>query len=112
MTSATTFLATTPNWPKPRLRTWAIGPIRSTSSGRTKARTEAVPRMNISAMIGAAMITERPMLRAGVLHSPARMATYSKPVSAPSASLLKMFRLFVTRSGLDREKAGSAKANG
>ena len=30
-----------------------------------KARTELVPRMNISAMIGDAIMTERPMSRAG-----------------------------------------------
>src|SRR5262245_42325496 len=112
ITSATTPLATTPKRPKPRLNTWAIGPIRSTSSGRTNASTEAVPRMNMSAMIGAAMITERPMLRAGVRHSPARMATYSNPVSAPSASLEKMLRLRVRCSGWDGENDGSASANG
>src|SRR5262245_53588744 len=112
ITSETTPLATTPNWPKPRLSTCAIGPIKSTSSGRTNASTEAVPRMNMSAMIGAAMITERPMLRAGVRHSPARMATYSNPVRAPSASLVKMLRLWVRRSGWDGENDGSASANG
>src|SRR5262249_11734787 len=112
ITSETTLLATTPNRAKPRLRTCAIGPIRSTSSGRTYASTEAVPRMNMSAMIGAAMITDRPMLRAGVRHSPARMATYSNPVSAPSASLVKILRLWVRRSGWDGESDGSASANG
>src|SRR5262245_58493223 len=112
ITSETTPLATTPNWPKPRLSTCAMGPIRSTSAGRTNASTEAVPRMNMNAMIGAAMITERPMLRAGVRHSPARMVTYSNPVSAPSASLVKMLRLCVKRSGWDDENDGSANANG
>ena len=96
---------TQPNELKPRLSTCGIGPIRSTFSGRTKARTELVPRMNINAMIGAAMITESAILRAGARHSPATMATYSKPVRAPSASLLKIFRL---RS----ESAGIAIASG
>ena len=55
--------------------------------------TELVPRMNMSAMMGAAMRTERPMFFAGARVSPARMATYSNPLRAPSAILLKMFRL-------------------
>ena len=87
MTSETKF-ATTPIEPKPRVKTCAMGLIKSTSSGRTKARTELVPSMNISAITGAAMRTERPMLRAGAFDSPASIATYSKPVSAPSANLL------------------------
>src|SRR5205823_11425778 len=32
-------------------------------------------------IMGVAIITERAMLRAGFLHSPARMATYSKPLN-------------------------------
>ena len=55
--------------------------------------TELVPRMNIKAMMGAAMRTERPMFLAGARVSPARMATYSNPLSAPSAILLKILRL-------------------
>ena len=55
--------------------------------------------MNISAMIGAEIITERLMLRAGARHSPARMAMYSKPDSAPTASLLKTLMLYVLTSG-------------
>ena len=39
-------------------------------------------------MMGDAITTERPMFRAGERVSPARIAMYSKPVSAPSASLL------------------------
>ena len=75
------------------LRTCGIGPIRSTLSGETNARTEAVPRMNITAIIGAEITTERLMLRAGARHSPARIAMYSKPESAPTASLLKTLML-------------------
>jgi hypothetical protein len=56
------------------------------------ASTELVPRMNISAMTGEAIITERPMSRAGARVSPARIATYSNPESAPTASLLKMLK--------------------
>ncbi len=68
------------------------GPIRSIGLFPTKARTELVPRMNISAMTGDAIRTERPMSRAGERVSPARMATYSNPLSAPTASLLKMLK--------------------
>ena len=47
----------------------------------------------MTAMMGAAMRTERPMFFAGARVSPARMATYSNPLSAPRAILLKMLRL-------------------
>src|ERR1043165_8923326 len=50
---------TQPDDPKPRLSTCGIGAIKSTLSGVTKASTDAVPRMNISAMIGAEIQTER-----------------------------------------------------
>ena len=46
-----------------------------------------VPSTNISAMTGAAMNTERLTDRAGDLVSPARMAMYSKPPSAPKPIL-------------------------
>ena len=55
--------------------------------------------MNISAMIGAAITTERPMFRAGARVSPARMAMYSKPVKAPSASLLATLMLYSEKVG-------------
>src|SRR2546422_4669821 len=84
---------TQPNELKARLNTCGIGAIRSTLSGVTKASTDAVPRMNMSAMIGAEIQTERLILRAGARHSPARTAIYSKPESAPTASLLHTFRL-------------------
>ena len=56
------------------------------------ASTELVPKMNISAMIGDAIKIERPMSRAGERVSPARIATYSNPLSAPMPSFEKMFR--------------------
>src|SRR2546421_12560612 len=90
---------TQPNDPNPRPRTWGIGAIKSTLSGVTKASTEAVPRMNMSAMIGAEIQTERLMLREGARHSPARMAMSSKPDSAPTASLLQTLRLRLLISG-------------
>src|ERR1044072_8642857 len=78
---------------KLRLSTWGIGAIRSTLSGETKAKTEAVPRINMSAMIGAEIQTERLMFLAGARHSPARIAMYSNPDNAPTASLLHTFML-------------------
>ena len=52
-----------------------------------------VPRTNISAMIGAAISTDRPTDRAGDLVSPARIAMYSNPPSAPKPILPRMLRL-------------------
>src|ERR1051325_6266503 len=86
---------TQPDDPKPRLSTCGIGAIKSTLSGVTKASTEAVPRMNMSAMIGAEIQTERLMFLAGARHSPARIAMYSKPDNAPTASLLQTFMLWL-----------------
>ncbi len=88
-----TKVETQPNELNPRLRTCGMGPIRSTVSGVTNASTEPVPRINISAIIGAEMITERLMFRAGARHSPASIAMYSKPESAPTASLLHTLML-------------------
>src|SRR6266403_1484770 len=73
---------------KLRLSTCGIVDLKPSLSGETKASTEAVPRMNITAIIGAEIKTERAMFRAGARHSPARIAMYSKPESAPTASLL------------------------
>ncbi len=70
----------------PSRRVCGTGPIRSIGLFPTKARTELVPKINISAMIGDAIRTERPMSRAGERVSPARMATYSNPLSAPTPS--------------------------
>jgi len=50
---------TQPNEPKPRLSTCGSLAMRSTLSGVTNASTDAVPRMNMSAMIGAEIQTER-----------------------------------------------------
>src|SRR5437879_2543334 len=77
---------------RPRRNVCGTGPIRSIGLLPMNARTELVPRMNISAITGEAMRTERPMSRAGARVSPARMATYSNPLSAPTASLLKMLK--------------------
>src|SRR6266480_6311298 len=68
------------------------GPMRSIGLFPMKARTELVPRININAMTGEAMMTERPMSRAGARVSPARMATYSNPLNAPTDSLLKILK--------------------
>ena len=50
-------------------------------------------------MTGAAMNTERVTDRAGALVSPARMAMYSKPPSAPKPIFPRMFRLKSESSG-------------
>jgi hypothetical protein len=55
--------------------------------------------MNIRAMIGDAITTERPMFRAGERVSPARIAMYSKPVSAPSASFLATLMFYSVKVG-------------
>src|SRR5258708_9232564 len=95
---------TEPNELKARLNTCGIGAMRSTLSGDTNANTEPVPRINMSAMIGAEIQTERPKLRAGARVSPARIAMYSKPESAPTASLLHTLRLWVLICGQSSEK--------
>src|ERR1043166_600345 len=84
---------TQPYDPNPRLSTWGIGAIRSTLSGETYASTDPVPRMNIKAIRGAEIQTERLMFFAGARHSPARIAMYSNPESAPTASLLQTLTL-------------------
>src|SRR5438132_13597750 len=85
---------TQPSELKARLNTCGIGAMRSTLSGDTNASTDPVPRMNISAMIGAEIKTDRPKVRAGARVSPARIAMYSKPESAPMASLLQTLMLY------------------
>src|SRR6185436_7600251 len=95
---------TQPNEPNPRLSTCGIGAIKSTLSGVTNASTDAVPRMNINAIIGAEIQTERLMFLAGERHSPARMAMYSNPDSAPTASLLQTLTLWLLMSGRLNEK--------
>src|SRR5438067_3152844 len=90
---------TQPNELKARLNTCGIGAMRSTLSGETKASTDAVPRININAMIGAEIQTDRAKVRAGARVSPARIAMYSKPDSAPTASLLQTLMLCELISG-------------
>src|ERR1051325_9680219 len=96
-------IETQPNEPKPRLSTCGIGAIRSTLSGETNASTDAVPRINISAIRGAEIQTDRLMFRAGARHSPAKIAMYSKPDSAPTASLLHTLMLGVLSCGQSTE---------
>src|SRR6476646_1835086 len=76
----------------PRRRVCGTGPIKSIGLLPTNASTELVPRIKANAITGEAMRTERPMLRAGARVSPARIATYSNPLSAPTASLLKILK--------------------
>src|SRR5207244_8529707 len=78
--------------PSPSRRVCGTGPMRSIGLLPMNARTELVPRMNINAITGEAMMTERPMSRAGERVSPANMATYSNPLSAPTDSLLKILK--------------------
>ena len=65
----------------------------------TYATIVLVPRTNIKAMTGAAMNTERVTDRAGALVSPARIAMYSKPPSAPKPIFPRMFKLKSESSG-------------
>src|SRR3954470_14355977 len=74
---------------KPRRSVCGTGPIRSIGLSPMNARTELVPKINARAITGEAMSTERPISRAGERVSPARMATYSNPLSAPTASLVQ-----------------------
>src|SRR3954447_26713764 len=74
----------------PRRSVCGTGPIRSIGLSPMNASTELVPRMNARAITGDAIRTERPMSRAGERVSPARMATYSNPLRAPTASLVQM----------------------
>src|SRR6185437_2031329 len=53
----------------------------------------------MSAMIGAAINTERPTDRDGDLVSPARIATYSNPPSAPNPILPSKLRLKTVNAG-------------
>src|SRR5579863_3348065 len=91
--------------PSASVNTWGIGPTKSTWPGNTNANTELVPRMNIRQMMGDTMSTDRLILRAGFLHSPAKIATYSKPQNAPIEILLKIFTL-------NRDMAGAVAASG
>src|SRR5579883_3450675 len=70
-----------------------MGPITLMGCEPTNVRTELEPRMNMSAMMGAEMTTDCPIVREVLRHSPARMATYSNPLSAPTHIWPKMARL-------------------
>jgi len=60
-----------PRAPKPAVSTCGIGAIRSILSAGTSASTELVPKMNMTAMIGAAIATDPAIVRTGLRHSPA-----------------------------------------
>src|ERR1700746_3948663 len=77
---------------KPKRNVCGTGPIRSSGLWPMNGGTGLGLRMNASAITGDAIITERPISRAGDRVSPARIATYSNPLSAPTASLEKMLR--------------------
>src|SRR5689334_894379 len=85
----------------PTLSACGIGLTRSMRSLGTNAITLSVPSMNISAMIGAATSTDRVMLRLALRVSPAMIATYSNPLSAPSPILPRMLRLYGVNVGAD-----------
>ena len=89
-----------PSGRNPSRRSCGIGAIKSIRSIGISARTELVPRMNITAMIGAASTTDHAMLRTGFLHSPAWMATYSKPPNAPNPILPSRLRLMIDTTGI------------
>ena len=94
-----TRIATAPDEPRPMRNAWGMGPTRSIWSGGTSAWTADVPRMNMIAITGAAMRTERPIVRRASRASPASTATYSNPESAPTASLPKTLRLKSVSAG-------------
>src|SRR3954466_1217517 len=75
---------------RPNRNVCGTGPIKSIGLSPMNASTELVPRMNARAITGDAIKTERPISRAGDRVSPARIATYSNPLRAPTASLVKM----------------------
>jgi hypothetical protein len=55
--------------------------------------------MNMSAMTGAAMSTERAILRRASFVSPANTATYSNPDNPPTASFPKILMLSSVNAG-------------
>ena len=73
----------------------------------TKVSTVLVPRMNITAITGAEITTDCPMVRAAPRHSPARIATYSKPLSAPTVICPKIARL--NQSALGHSQGSGSK---
>src|SRR4051794_1833994 len=83
-----------------------MGLIRSILSFGTNATTELVPKMNIAAMMGTAMITDRPMDLAAPRHSPASIAIESKPLRAPKLILPSRFKVSTEIAGSERVKGG------
>src|SRR4029453_3462306 len=75
---------------KPRCSVCGTGPIRSIALSPINASAGQVQKMNPRAVTGEAITTERPISRAGERVSPARIATYSNPLRAPTASFVKM----------------------
>src|SRR5580704_7959326 len=94
-----TKMATAPAEPRPKRKACGIGPTRSSRSRGTNAWTADVPRMNIRAMTGAAIMTDRAIVRRASRASPASTATYSNPDNAPTASFPKIFTLSSVNAG-------------
>src|SRR5579871_2849647 len=61
-------------------------------------------------MIGAEITIDFPMVRAGLRHSPARIATNSKPQRAPKVILLKMLTLKSVGGGATSGSACAARS--
>ncbi len=94
-----------PRGPNPTLNSCGIGAMRSIWSPGIMARTELVPRMNISTIAVAATIVARVMLLTGSRDSPAWIATYSNPANAPNPILASRFRLKIESTGV-AERSG------
>jgi len=62
-------------------------------------------------MPGPAIHTERAMLRSGVWHSPAKMATCSKPLSAVEGDLLNRFTVIRGQGGKGQRHVGCASGS-
>ena len=90
----------------PSVNACEMGLIRSILSFGTNATTELVPKMNIAAMMGTAMITDRPMDLAAPRHSPASIATESNPLRAPKLILPSRFNVSTEIAGSERVKGG------
>ena len=70
----------------------------------TSATMDAVPRMNMAQITGEETMTDCPMERAGSRLSPARMAMYSSPHSAPKSIWPNSARLRMLTCGAATEK--------
>ena len=89
-----------------------MGPMTLMGCPPMKARTTLVPRMNISEMMGAEIMTDCPTVRAALRHSPAMMATYSKPLKRADRHLAEdgeaeEVRAWATPRGWLRNDAGN-----